>query len=163
MTFLRFIRIFALALWLGSFFFFAVVVAPTLFTVLPTRALAGQIVSRSLFGLHWVGIGSAVVYVLASILLGAFPSGTSLLHRRDLLLAAMLAITFYLHFSFEPRMVRLRDSMGVIDNVARNDPRRVEFDRMHVWSTRGESTVFFLGIVLLYLVVREDEIRLRGY
>ena len=50
-------------------------------------------------------------------------------------------------------MVKLRDSMGVIDNVPLTDPRRVEFNRMHVWSTRLEGSVFFLGLGLFFLEV----------
>jgi hypothetical protein len=163
MTFLRFIRLLSLTLWTGSIFFFAMVVAPTLFSVLPTRALAGAVVSHSLFRLHWVGIACGLVFLLASVLLAMFQGGVSPFHRRDYLLLAMLAITFYLHFGLEPRMVRLRDGMGVIDTVPQDDPRRVEFNRMHVWSTRGEGSVFFLGVALLYLVVREQETSPRRY
>jgi hypothetical protein len=163
LTFLRFIRLLSLTLWLGSIFFFAMVEAPILFAVLPTRALAGLVVSRSLFTLHWVGIVCALFFLLACVLLAMVQGGASPFHARDLLLVAMMAVTLYAHFGIERRMVKLRDSMGVIDTVPQNDPRRVEFNRMHVRSTRLEGSVFFLGLALLYLVVREQETSPRRY
>jgi Domain of unknown function (DUF4149) len=163
LTFLRFIRLLSLTLWIGSIFFFAIVVAPTLFSVLPTRALAGMVVSRSLFSLHWVGLICGLIFLLSCVLLALLQGGASPFHARDFLLVAMMAITLYAHFGIERRMVKLRDSLGVIDTVPQNDPRRVEFNRMHVWSTRLEGSVFFLGVALLYLVVREQETSPRRY
>jgi len=163
LTFLRFTRILALGLWLGSFFFFAAVVAPALFTAQPSHALAGLIVGISLHRLHWIGMVCALLYLLAGVLMALLRSGASPFRRRELLLAAMLAVTCYLQFSFEPRMLRLRDSMGVIDNVPVTDSRRVEFNRLHEWSTKLEGSVFLLGLGLLYLEVRAGEGRERRY
>ncbi len=163
MTFLRFLRLLALGLWLGAFFFFAAAIAPLLFSVLPTRAMAGLVVGRALSSLHWIGIGCALVFLLASVLMALFQGGSAPFRRRDLLLAAMLAITLYLQFGYQPKMLKLRDGMGIIDNVPVDDPRRVEFNRMHVWSERLEGAVFFLGVALLYLVVREQETSPRRY
>lgn len=163
MTFLRFIRLLSLTLWTGSIFFFAAVEAPILFAVLPTHALAGQVVSRSLSSLHWIGLGCGLVFLLICVLMAMAQGGAPIFHARDLLLFAMMGITLYLQFGLERRMVKLRDSIGVIDNVPITDARRVEFNRMHEWSTRLEGSVFFLGLGLLYLVVREQETSPRRY
>jgi hypothetical protein len=163
LTFLRFIRLLSLTLWTGSIFFFAAVEAPILFHVLPTRALAGVVVSRSLFTMHWIGLACGLIFLLACVLLAMVQGGASAFHARDILLVAMMGITLWAHFGVERRMVRLRDSIGVIDNVPADDARRVEFNRMHVWSTRMEGSVFFLGVALLYLVVREQETSPRRY
>jgi hypothetical protein len=53
--------------------------------------------------------------------------------------------------------------MGTIDLVPHDDPRRVQFNRMHVWSTRMESTVFFLGLALFFLEVRAQTAEQRRY
>lgn len=163
MTFLRFIRLLSLTLWTGSIFFFAAVEAPTLFAVLPTRALAGLVVGRTLSTLHWVGLVCALVFLLTSVLMAMAQGGAPIFHARDMLLFAMIGVTLYLHFGLERRMLKLRDSMGVIDNVPVTDARRVEFNRMHEWSTRLEGSVFILGLGLLYLVVREQETSPRRY
>ena len=157
MNFLRFLRLLSLGLWLGAFFFFAAAIAPLLFAVLPTRAMAGLVVGRALSSLHWLGIGCALIFLLASVLMALFQGGRSPFHPRDLLLGAMLTITLYLQFGYQPKMLKLRDGMGIIDNIPVNDPRRVEFNRMHVWSERMEGAVFFVGVALLYLVVRSDQ------
>jgi hypothetical protein len=152
-----------LALWMGSIFYFAAVVAPTAFAVLPTRTLAGMVVSRSLANLHWIGIVCGLVFLLCSVLLAMIEGGPSPFHGRDLLLVAMMAITLAAHFGIERRMNNLKANMGVIDVIPQQDARRVEFNRLHVWSERLEGSVFFCGIVLLYLVVREQESSERRY
>ncbi len=73
---------------------------------------------------------------------------------RDLLLVAMMVITLSAHFGIERHMNNLRTEMGVIDQVPHDDPRRVEFNRLHIWSTRMESSVFILGLFLFFLEVR---------
>jgi hypothetical protein len=157
LTTLRFFKLLSLALWIGSIFFFAAVVAPTLFTVLPSRNLAGMVVSRSLFGLHWVGLVCGLIFLLCSFLLAFIQGGQSPFHAHDLLLVAMLAITLFAHFGIERRMNSLKAEMGVIDVVPQQDARRVEFNRLHIWSTRLEGSVFVCGVVLLFLVVREQD------
>jgi hypothetical protein len=42
----------------------------------------------------------------------------------------------------------------VIDSVAQDDPRRLEFNRLHVWSTRAEGTILILGLAVLFLTTR---------
>lgn len=163
MSILRFIKMLVLALWMGSIFYFAAVVAPTAFAVLPTRTLAGMVVSRSLANLHWIGIVCGLVFLLCSVLLAMIEGGPSPFHGRDLLLVAMMAITLAAHFGIERRMNNLKANMGVIDVIPQQDARRVEFNRLHVWSERLEGSVFFCGIVLLYLVVREQESSERRY
>jgi len=58
----------ALIVWIGGIIFFAFVEAPTLFTVLPTTKLAGDVVSASLTKLHWMGLGSGVIFLICSLL-----------------------------------------------------------------------------------------------
>ena len=163
MSFLRFVRLLSLALWIGSIFFFAAVVAPTVFAVLPSRTLAGMVVSRSLFNLHWIGLICGLLFLLSAFLLAWIEGGSGPFHLRDLLLVAMMAITLYAHYGVERRMNKLRTDMGVIENVPKEDARRVEFNRLHVWSERMEESVFLCGLVLFFLVVREPTNRERWY
>ena len=48
----------------------------------------------------------------------------------------------------------IRDNIGVIDDVPQNDPRRVEFNELHRWSTRLEVGVLAMGIAVLYLTTK---------
>ena len=163
MSFLRFVRLLSLALWIGSIFFFAAVLAPTAFSVLPSRTLAGQVVSHSLFTMHWIGLACGLVFFLTCLLIALFQGGTAPFHWRDLLLVAMMGVTLYAHFGIERKMETLRNDMGVIENVPKEDVRRVEFNRLHVWSERMEESVFLCGLVLFFLVVREPTNRERWY
>ncbi len=163
MTFLRFIRLLSLTLWTGSIFFFAAVLAPTAFSVLSSRTMAGEVVGRSLFTLHWIGLACGLIFLLVGIVMAMLQGGVSPFHFRDLLLVAMLAITLFAHFGIERKMGTLRNQMGVVENVPHEDPRRVAFNRLHVWSVRLEGSVFFCGLALLYLVVREQASNERRY
>jgi uncharacterized BrkB/YihY/UPF0761 family membrane protein len=73
---------------------------------------------------------------------------------RNLLIYAMIILTLVGMFGIASRMLVLRQQMGVIDDVTPDDARRVEFNRLHVWSTRIEGSVLVLGLVLLYLTAR---------
>ena len=63
----------------------------------------------------------------------------------------MLALTLISQFGIIPRMDTLRASIGEIDSVPPDNPARMQFDGLHVWSTRVESGVFLLGLVVAYL------------
>ena len=68
MAFLRFLMLLSLIVWMGGLIFFSFVVAPTVFSVLPARHLAGSVVSRSLSALHWIGIVSGIVFLVSSMI-----------------------------------------------------------------------------------------------
>lgn len=151
MSFLRFVMFLSLIVWLGALIFFPVV-AQTAFTVLPTRHLAGNVVGQSLSILHWMGIVSGVVFLICSMLYARFTVGAP--HpfaARHILIYAMLALTLVSQFGIIPRMDTLRASIGQIDSVPLENPARMQFDSLHVWSTRIESAVILLGLVTAYL------------
>jgi hypothetical protein len=154
MSFLRFLVLLSLIVWLGGLIFFPVV-AQTAFSVLPTRQLAGSIVGRSLGILHWMGIASGVVFLAGSMLLSRLTTGEAHpLAARNLLACMMLALTLISQFGVIPRMDAIRDSIGEIDAAPADLPARVQFDALHHWSTRIESGVILLGLVVAYLAAR---------
>jgi hypothetical protein len=156
MSLLRFLMMISLVVWLGGLIFFAFVLAPTVFSVLPTRHLAGSVVSSALPKLHWMGIVAGVIYLISSIVYFRLTTGaTHTFAARHVLLCLMLLLTLISQFGVSPKMTALRASMGEIDKVSQTDPARVAFDALHVWSTRLESGVFFLGIVVAYLTAAQ--------
>jgi Domain of unknown function (DUF4149) len=156
MSLLRFLMMISLVVWLGGLIFFAFVLAPTVFSVLPTRHLAGSVVSSALPKLHWMGIVAGVIYLISSIVYFRLTTGTThTFAARHVLLCLMLLLTLISQFGVSPKMTALRASMGEIDKVSQTDPARVAFDALHVWSTRLESGVFFLGIVVAYLTAAQ--------
>ncbi|HZQ90487.1 MAG TPA: DUF4149 domain-containing protein [Terriglobales bacterium] len=153
MTFVRFLMLLSLAVWVGGIVFFAFVVAPTVFSVLPTRRLAGLVVTRSLGLLHWIGVAAGAVFLAASLI-----GGARLLAPRHLLVAAMIMLTVVSQAGLSRRMQTLREQMGEIDSVAASDPRRIEFNRLHAWSTRIEGGVLLLGLAAVYLVAKDPSL-----
>lgn len=145
----------ALIVWIGGIVFFAFVLAPAVFALLPTRELAGNVVTRSLNALHWMGIICGAVFLLFSMVYSqkkfARMKPFSLI---NLLLLLMLALTLISQFAITPKMHALRTEMGTIDNVPANDARRIEFNRLHGWSTRTEGGVLFLGLIVTILTAR---------
>lgn len=156
MSLLRFFLLLSLVVWLGGLIFFAFVVAPTVFSVLPTRHLAGSVVTRSLTALHWIGIVSGIVFLGTSMFYASVTTGTAQpFAARNVLVYVMLALTCISQFMIMAKMSALRAGMGEIDKVPVTDPARIAFNQLHVWSTRLESAVFLMGLAVLYLVARK--------
>jgi uncharacterized membrane protein len=154
MSFLRFLMVLSLIVWLGGLIFFPVV-AQTAFSVVPSQPLAGAVVGRSLGILHWMGIISAVVFLVSSLLLSRLSDGEAhVFATRNVLICLMLALTLISQFGIIPRMDAIRASIGEIDAVPADLPARVQFDALHQWSTRIESGVILLGLVVAYLTAR---------
>jgi uncharacterized membrane protein len=158
MTFLRFLLLLSLIVWLGGIVFFAAVMAPTLFAVLPSRNLAGAVVGPALSKLHWIGLFCGLVFLACSVLHDYLAKGDfRLVSVRHLLVVVMLVLTAVSLFVLSPRMTELKQQIGIIDNVPVSDPRRVRFNELHVWSTRLESAVLFLGLGVVFCVARQRE------
>jgi uncharacterized membrane protein len=152
MSFLRFLMVLSLVVWIGGLIFFAFVLAPTAFQVLPSTHLAGNVVGRALGKLHWIAIFSGVVFLISSLLYSYLTQGTAhVFAMRHVLICLMLALTLFSQFWIIPRMDTLRASVGDFAAVPLGDPQRVQFDALHVWSTRVESAVLLLGLVAIYL------------
>lgn len=153
-VFLRFLMLLALVVWVGGITFFSVL-APNVFAVLPTRQLAGNVVNRMLPILHWMGLVSGVVFIASSMLYSRIMTGfVRPLAGRHILVLLMLLLTLVSQFMIVPRMATLRADMANIDTVPQDDARRVEFNRLHVWSSRLEQGIFLLGLVTLFAVAR---------
>ena len=156
MSFLRFLMLLSLVCWIGGLIFFAFVLAPTAFTVLPTTHLAGNMVGRALGKLHWIAIASGIIFLASSLLYSRLTDGTPhVFAARHVLICAMLALTLISQFGIIPRMDALRASLGEVRSVPVDNPERVQFDALHVWSTRVEGAVLLLGLVAVYLTAQQ--------
>lgn len=154
MSFLRFLMLLSLVVWVGGVIFLAFVEAPTAFRpgLLPSRHLAGSVVGGSLNILHWMGLISGCVFLLSSIACNYMARGTAdAFALRHVLIVLMLLLTAYSQFGITPRMVALRTSFVEIDKIPLDDSGRVEFDRLHNWSEKLEGGVLLMGLVVVYL------------
>ena len=152
MPLLRYLMLLSLVVWVGGLILFAFVLAPTSFQVLPDTHLAGNVVGRSLGKLHWMAIISGAVFLLSSLLYMRLTEGTAnLLALRHILVILMLALTLFSQFWIIPRMDTLRAQVGDFAKVTLDNPARVRFDALHVWSTRVEGAVLLLGLVAVWV------------
>src|ERR1700689_2535217 len=118
MSFLRFLMLLSLVVWIGGLIFFAFVLAPTAFSVLPTTHLAGNVVGRALNKLHWVAIFSGIVFLVSSLLYSRIMEGTPhVFAGRHILICLMLGLTLVSQFGIIPRMDTLRASLGEVSTA----------------------------------------------
>jgi hypothetical protein len=154
MSVLRFLMLLCLSIWLGALVFFPVV-AQTSFSSLPWSHLAGIVVRGSLIKLHWMGLGCGVVFLICSLIYNRTAFGDartlSLLHAT---ITLMLALTAISQFMIIPRMDALRTQAGEIATLSADNPIRQSFDSLHTWSTRLESVVLLLGLLVLFMTSR---------
>ena len=145
--------ILALVVWVGGLIFFALVMAPALFAIVPSHQMAGAVVGRTLTLLHWIGFASGVVYLCAALFSGRWRGrGTA-----AILVAVMMVLTLGSQLGVSRKLASLQSEMRVIDEVPVTDARRVAFNRLHAWSTRMEGTVLLLGLVVVFLSARREE------
>jgi uncharacterized membrane protein len=152
MSFLRFLMLLSLVVWVGGIIFLSFVEAPTAFRVAPTRHMAGSVVGASLSTLHWIGLFSGVIFLGSSMLYSSLTTGSARpLAARHMLVFAMLLLTAVSQFGVSTKMASLRVSFQDIDTVAASDPARMQFESLHKWSVRLEVGVLLLGLAAVYL------------
>ena len=146
---MRALRLILLSLWLGAIVYFAIAVAPNVFSVLTPqvggRALAGDIVSRALALLHYFGIACAITFLLLGM--------RRLTSAGNALVLVMLVLTGVSQFVITPRMHAIR-ARGEIEGVAPGDPARQDFDLLHKLSTTTEGVILLLGVGALVIESR---------
>lgn len=154
MNILRFLVVLTLGVWLGALVFFPVTAAVA-FSVLPTPHIAGLVVRGSLLKLHEMGFICGAAFLGCSLLYNRLAFGRIRAFAfTHIVMVFMLGLTAISQFRIIPRMDALRAAAGEINLLAPGDPIRLQFDALHVWSTRLEAAVLVLGIVLLYLSSR---------
>lgn len=133
MKFVSHLRLLLLSIWLGSSVFF-IGVAQSAFAVLPQRELAGAVVNRTLSILNFGGIAIAVLLILTSFVAVKHPGRLSIWIERFMLLilAGACAVGQFV-IGFWLSMIRAQMARP-IDEVAADDPLRIQFNNLHEWS-----------------------------
>jgi len=152
---LRFARVFALGAWIGAIIYFAAVVTQGAFAVLPSRDTAGLLVGYTLGGLHLIGLIAAVVFVAASVAIEK--SLRAFIEPAVIGVILMAVLTIASQGYVMPKMAMLRTQMVSVEATPENDPRRIEFDRLHGMSVDLEVGVLLIGLASLFLATREKQ------
>ncbi len=161
---LRFLQALILVLWLGAMFFFAFVVAPTVFEVLPTQHWAGEVVRVTLHKFNFIAGISLLLFILICFLVPIVQKRRTHWGERILIALAVvaLAISLYSQFGVERKMDSLRAEAGILethppdDPLQADDPLRMEFDRLHRRSVNLFGTNMILGLLMLGMWTRQS-------
>ncbi len=129
----------AVTAWAGSLWTVGLLVAPTLFSVLDDRALAGRIAGVLFDSMAWIGIGCAtwlLVYRIARFGGGAFRQGFTWV------VLLMLVLVLVGRFGVQPILAGLREqalAKEIVESVFR--------ERFGTW--HGVASVLYLMQCLL--------------
>lgn len=147
-----------MVVWVGGLIFFAFVLAPIAFHVLPSTHEAGTLVGATLRVLNKFGHACGFVFLLATIAFWfrSAPRSRKYLIAEALLVVLMIAATMYVQASIIPAMERDRIAAGGDVDAARIDnPARIDFDRLHPLSEKVEGFALLLGVAVVILMAAE--------
>ena len=154
MKFVAKIELLLIALWLGAACFFSLGVAPSAFAILPSRELAGGIVSRTLTILNFSGLIISIILLLSSFIPRGEAKSVWLWIQRGLFALVGIACAFgqiIIGYFIE----RLRWQMGrPIDELAVDDPLRVSFAWWHQTSVWVLVAAIVFALAAFFIVSR---------
>ena len=147
-----------LGMWLGAAILFGAAVAPALFDVLRAaqlpnaNELAGTIVTRLLAIINRGGFEIGLFLIVTGYFMTRNES--RLARFSEMISLAILAImTGVSHWVISARMLALRAAMQTpIDQIARDDPRRVAFDALHHYSVVAMGVAIIAGFVAFVIM-----------
>jgi hypothetical protein len=157
MNFFTDIRRLLLILWLGATCFFSFAVAPSAFAVLPSREIAGAIVSRTLAIVNYSGLIVGLVLLVSSLIRQTNANRFQLLAERLMLLILTLACAAG-QFVIGLWLSLLKGQIGrPIDEVAVDDPLRVQFNNFHQYSIWVLATAMIAALIAYFLMSRRSQ------
>jgi len=157
MNFFSDIRRLLLILWLGGACFFSFAVAPSAFAVLPSREIAGAIVSRTLSIVNYSGIVIGLI-LLATAFVGSQTNTNRfrLWTERFLLLILTLACAVG-QFVIALWLALIKLQIGrPIDEVGVDDPLRIQFNNLHQYSVWVLIAAMSAALIAYFFIVRRE-------
>lgn len=143
-----------LGAWLGAACLFSFGVAPSAFAVLPSRELAGTMVNRTLMIVNISGLAVGVILILTS-LISRPDSKKAWIWVQRVLLIIMAAACAVGQFVIAFWLAYLRVQMkGPIDDLAANDPLRMQFNQLHQYSVWVLVTGMVAALLVFFVVSR---------
>ena len=155
MIFMKYVadlRILLVALWLGAAVFFSFGVAQSAFAVLPSRELAGSLVNRALMIVNYSGVCLGLILLATSYFRRQGVSRAKLLFEQFVLLFLTAACAAG-QFIIGAKLHALRVQIGrPIDELAANDPLRMAFNDLHVYSVIILLAAMIAAVIAFFLL-----------
>jgi hypothetical protein len=151
MKFFSDIRLLILAIWLGAAVFF-IGVAQSAFAVIEQRELAGAVVNRNLTILNFGGMAIAASLIAMSLVGSSKVSKFWLWVERFLLLIIGAACAVG-QFVIGIWLSSIRATIGrPIDEVAVDDPLRIQFNTLHQYSEWILLTAMLAALIAFFII-----------
>lgn len=158
---LRYVYVLALVIWLGGMVILGALVAPTTFQVLQSiepstgRVLAGELFGVTIARFHYIAYGSGCLLLVTLMAMARLARRPAEYSVRGALVASMLTVALYSGFVVLSRIDTIqRDVSGLASSLPAGDARRLEFDALHLLSTRLMMLNIAGGLTLLYWEAR---------
>jgi hypothetical protein len=162
MTFLRFIALLALAVWIGGLVTLGGITASSIFTTLEAHdPVAGRELAAVVFGdvferFQYVGWACGIALLTSLGFRAALGPRPRRFGLRMWLSAGMLAASVSSVLFIAPRIERIRSSTtGPVASLPQDDPDRVAFGRWHGLSTGLMALTIVAGIGLIWTESRD--------
>ena len=156
MKFLSNVRLLLVALWLGAACFF-IAVAQSSFAVLPSRELAGSVVSRTLIILNLSGLVLGAILLLTSFIKQPEINRFRVWAERFSLLILVAACTVG-QFVIGLWLSFIRAQIGrPIDEVAADDPLKIQFNTLHQYSVWILMAGMIAALLAFFLIAQKAE------
>ena len=154
MKFFSDIRLLLTAIWLGAAVFF-IFVAQSAFAVLPERELAGAMVNRTLAIVNYSGLVIALI-LLATSLVGQAAVNRFWLWTERIVLLVLAAATAIGQFVIGWWVLLPNHQVAKmgkpIDQVAVDDPLRVQFNQMHEYSVWVLMAAMAAALIVFFII-----------
>ena len=159
---LRYTALLALTVWVGGLLSLGAVAAPAIFDVVAAQQIAeGRLVSGAIFGeilrrFHHVSYVCGCLVPLSLVARGVLGPRPRRFAVRMALSVLMLGAVAYSGLALLPRIEALRTSSTVApSSLPESDPRRIEFGRLHGFSTGLQIIPVIGGLLLLFWELRD--------
>ncbi len=155
MKFISDIRLLLIGLWLGAAVFF-IAVAQSAFAVLPSREMAGSVVSRTLLIINVSGLIIGLI-LLATSFIKQLNIKPFRLWTERILLIVLTAACAVGQFVIGLWLSWIRSQIGrPIDEVAVDDPLRIQFNNLHGYSVWVLMAAMIAALVVFFLIARKS-------
>ena len=156
---LRLLQLLSMVVWIGGLVFFAFILAPVAFGVLPGIHEAGLVVGSSLKVFDKLALVCGAIFL--AVTAGLFRQAPMRIRGRYeiefLLAGVMILATAYLQFNIIPAMDQDQlNAGGDVNKLGRTDPTWLHFDKLHHRSEGVAGMVLVVGLGVLFFMSRES-------
>lgn len=154
----RFATVLAIAVWIGGLLALGAIAAPAIFEVIAlrlgpdSRLLSGAVFGEILKRFHPVTYGCGAVILLGLIIRAVLGPRPRRFAIRLTIAIVMLAAAMYSGMVLSSRIDRVQEQIGATtaaSSLPADDPRRLEFGRLHGQSTLIQLVPLLGGVVLM--------------